>query len=146
MKKKKSIIALTAVALCSMLIFAGCKRAHHHRGEFAFDYVVEVLDLTESQEKKLDSIREEILAKVELMHKEKEQMHDTLKGQIKSESIDKEVIRRLVKEHRAQMDSVIELSIDKLADFHADLTPDQRTKLVSKLEKFEKRKGRCFRK
>ena len=145
MKKKKSIAALTVVGLCSLLIFAGCKRNHHHHGAFALDYVVEVLDLTEAQEKKLDSIHEEIFAKVELMHKDKEKMHDTLKEQINSERIDKEVIRGLVKEHRAQMDSVIELAIDKLTDFHSELTPDQRAKLVAKLEKFEKKRGRCFR-
>jgi len=144
MKKKKSIVVITAVTLCSLLIFAGCMR-NHHRGAFVFDYVVEVLDLTEPQEKKLESIHEEILAKVELMHKEKEQMHDTLKSQIESESIDKEVIRGLVKEHRTQMDPVIELAIDRIADFHGDLTPAQRTKLVTKLEKFEKHRGRCFR-
>ncbi len=144
MKKKKSIAALTVVGLCSLLIFVGCKRNHHH-GAFALDYVVEVLDLTEAQEKKLDSIHEEIFAKVELMHKDKEKMHDTLKEQINSERIDKEVIRGLVKEHRAQMDSVIELAIDKLTDFHSELTPDQRAKLVAKLEKFEKKRGRCFR-
>ncbi len=71
-------------------------------------------------------------------------MHATLKAQLTSEEIDKEVIRQLVTDHRSKMDSVLELAIEKLADFHAELTPEQRTKLVAKLEKFEKHHNHSF--
>ncbi len=143
MKKKKTFIVLAVTLALSILLFTGCKK-DHSRGAFALDYVTEVLDLTAVQEEKLDSIREELLAKAELMHKDKEQMHSTLKEQLAGEAIDKEVIRQLVADHRANMDSIIELAIDRIVDFHSDLTPEQRTKLVSKLEKFEKYHGHHF--
>jgi len=36
------------------------------------------------------------------------------------------------------MDELIDLGIDRLVEFHKTLTPEQKTKLVKKLENFEK--------
>ncbi len=146
MKKKKGFIATAVLAICSLLLISGCKNRHHDRSVFALDYVSEALDLTEAQEKKLDSIREELVTEVEKLHQDKEQIHDTLKIQLTGETIDKDIIRQFVADHRLKMDSIIELAIDKLADFHLDLTPEQRTKLVAKLEKFEKYHHHPFKK
>lgn len=140
MLKKKSCFVLVAIALCTLPLMVGCKK-HHDHGAFALDYISEVLDLTEPQEEMLQSIHGEIAAELELLHKDKEQMRDVLKEQLTAENVDKEVIRQMVQEHRAGMDTVIDLAIDKLGDFHGELTPDQRTKLVAKLEKFAKHRG-----
>ena len=59
----------------------------------------------------------------------------TLKEQLAGEKIDKTVIQKLVAEHRGRMDRVIDLAIDRLVDFHGDLTAEQRNKLVAKLDK-----------
>lgn len=143
MKSKKKYIVLTVALLSSLIVFTACKH-HSDRTGFVFDYITEVLDLNDAQQQKLDSIRKEIAAKVEVMHEDKEEMHSTLKEQLLSEAVDKEIIGQLVADHRTKMDSILELAIDRLADFHADLTPEQRTKLVAKLEKFEKHHRHSF--
>ena len=106
------------------------------------DYMSEALDLNEDQQAMASSYKDEIMAKVKSMHSDKKQMHDEIKTQLTGESIDKERVKALVAEHRAGMDEVIDLVVERVADFHATLSPEQRTKLVNKLEKFEKR-HRC---
>lgn len=137
MKTKTKYIAIAVTALSSLILFTACKHQNNRTG-FIFDYVSETLDLTEIQQIKLESIRAEIMALVDIMHEDKDDVHIVLKEQLTSETVDKDVIRQLVADHRSKMDSILELAIVRLADFHSDLTPEQRTKLVTKLEKFEK--------
>lgn len=134
---KKSIIAIAVAAVCSIFLFTACK-PHHQRGSFALDYVAEVLDLTEIQQKELDSIRGELEDKIKTMHGDKEMMHTALKEQLASEHVDQETIKEIIAEHRSRMDEVIDLAVERLTVFHAGLSPEQRQKLVSKLEMFEK--------
>lgn len=145
MKTKKRYIAIAVTVLSSLILFTACKH-HTNRTGFIFDYVTEALDLTETQQIKLESIRDEIMALVDIMHEDKDEVHAILKEQITSETVDKEVIRQLVADHRSKMDSILELAIVRLSEFHSDLTPEQRTKLVEKLEKFEKHHGNHFTK
>ncbi len=143
MKKKTKntgIIVLTALALCSLFLFTGCKK-HGNRGALVLDYISEALDLTVPQEEELDAIKKEIFAEIGRIRQEKEAMHNTLKNQLTSESIDKEVIRQLIQDHRAKMDPVIALAVDRLSDFHATLSPAQREKLTEKLEDFEQHRA-----
>jgi Spy/CpxP family protein refolding chaperone len=140
MKTKKRYIAIAVTALSSLILFTACKHQTNRTG-FIFDYVTESLDLTETQQEQLESIRDEIMALVDIMHEDKDEVHAILKEQLTSEAVDKEVIRQLVADHRSKMDSILDLAIVRLADFHSDLTPEQRTKLVTKLEKFEKHHG-----
>ena len=137
MKTRKGLIALAVTFVSSLMLFTACKH-HDAKGAFALDYITETLDLTREQETNLDFIRAEIVDKVQEMHADKKEMHAILKEQLESETIDKDVVRKLVADHREKMNAVIDLAIDKLADFHETLTPEQKTKLVAKLEKFEK--------
>jgi len=124
-------------------LFVGCNHRGHDRGAaFMLDYMVEALDLNEDQQAMASSFKDEIMAKVKGMHSGKKQMHDEIKAQLAGKSIDKLRVKALVAEHRAGMDEVIDLVVDRVAEFHATLSPEQRTKLINKLEKFEKRHRR----
>ena len=138
-----TIVSLIAVMGLGSALFVGCNHRGHGRGAaFMLDYMSEALDLNEDQQAMASSYKDEIMAKVKSMHSEKKQMHDEIKTQLAGESIDKLRVKALVAEHRAGMDEVIDLVVDKVAEFHATLSPEQRTKLIAKLEKFEKRHGR----
>lgn len=143
MKSKKGIFTTTLLTLFSLLIFSGCK-GHRPREAFVLDYISEALDLTKEQEQAMESIKEEFLTEMETMQGDREQMYAELKTQLLGESIDKTLLRHLLMEHRKKTDTLVELAIERLSDFHADLTPQQRDKLVAKLEKFEKHHGRHF--
>ena len=140
MIKPLTIIALIAVMGVGSALFVGCNHRGHDRGTaFMLDYMSEALDLNEDQQAMASSYKDEIMAKVKSMHSEKKQMHDEIKTQLAGESIDKQRVKALVAEHRAGMDEVIELVVDKVVEFHTTLSLEQRTKLIAKLEKFEKR-------
>ena len=105
------------------------------------DYVSETLDLNESQKEHLDQIKDELLEKGMQMRADKAAMHSELVSQLRREEIDQESLKAMVTEHRVKLEEMIDLAIVKLAEFHKTLTPEQREKLVAKLESIKKWHG-----
>ena len=139
MVRKVLNFSLIIFLVLGIAAFSGCRRhGGHHRAEFMIDYVAETLDLTESQEEHLNQIKDEVLDKGRQMHANREAMHSELIEQLKKEEIDQESLRKLVAVKRAQMDEMIDLMIVRLTEFHRTLTPEQKNKLVAKLESFKK--------
>jgi len=135
MTKKAIFIPLAVLIAVGLLTFAGCKRHGHHKGaEFMVDYVSEVLDLTDAQRTDLDQIKEEFMAKAEQMHADKGAMKADILAQLEKEEMDAGELQRIAALHRARMDEFIDLGIHRLVEFHKTLTPEQKAKLVQKLE------------
>ena len=142
MLRKGLYIALMISQVLGIGFFSGCRPHGHHRGvEFAVDYVTEVLDLTEAQEEQLNQIKDELMAKREQMHAKKAEHHDEIVALLLSEEIDQKKVNAIITEHRAQMDEMIDLMVERFVEFHGTLTPEQKTKLVKKLEGFHKWHG-----
>ena len=138
-----TLIALVAVMGLGSALFVGCHHRGHDRGAaFMMDYMAEALDLNEDQQAMANAYKDEIMAKVKGMHSEKQRMHDEIKAQLAGEAIDRVRVKALIAEHRDGMDEVVDMIVNRVADLHATLSPDQRTKLVNKLEKFEKKHRR----
>ena len=136
-----SIIALSL----SLLFFTGCRHRGHHGGaEFMIDYMSEALDLNESQQAQLDEIKEEMFTKVKEIKAKKRAQHDEFMALITAEQIDAGQLKTLVAEHRAQMDEVVDMAVDRVVAFHSTLTPEQKEKLAAKIEKFHRYHRRGF--
>ena len=143
MIKKGLYILLIGFLVSSLGFFSGCRRhGHAHKAEFMVDYITETLDLTESQQGQLNQIKDELMEKARQMHTNKESMHEELVIQLRSEEIDKVLVKAKIAEHRAQMDDIVDLLVERLADFHKTLTPEQKDKLVAKIESFKKWHGK----
>ena len=139
MLKKGLYILLIGMLISGVALFSGCRRhSHGHKAEFMVDYISETLDLNESQQVQLDQIKDELMAKAQLMHADKESMHAELVAQLRSEEIDQMRVKAVIAEHRAQMDEIVDLIVVRLAEFHKTLTPEQKEKLISKIETFKK--------
>ena len=140
MLKKGLTIALIGVFISGALIFTGC-RSHSHEGkaEFIIDYIAETLDLTDEQRVQLDGIKDEFIAKAKEMHDQKEVMHDAFMAELRKEEIDQQRLKELISQKRAQMDEMIDLAVVRLAEFHKTLSPEQREKLVAKVEYFHEK-------
>ena len=139
MVRRGLYVAMIVFLVLGVATFSGCRRhGGHHRAEFMVDYVSETLDLTEAQEAQLNQIKDELFDKGRQMHANREEMHNEIIEQLKSEEINKERLRKLVADKRAQMDELIDLLIVRLAEFHQTLSPEQKDKLVAKLESFKK--------
>jgi Spy/CpxP family protein refolding chaperone len=145
MVKKGLYLSLIAFMLVGIAGFTGCRRhSPGHKAEFMVDYISETLDLNENQKEHLDQIKDELLDKGIQMHADKAAMHSELVTQLRSEEINQERLKAMVTEHRVKMEEMIDLAIVKLAEFHKTLTPEQREKLVTKLESFKKWHGHGF--
>jgi len=139
MVKKGLYILLIGMLISGVALFSGCRRhSHGHKAEFMVDYISETLDLNESQQAQLDQIKDELMAKAQQMHADKESMHAELVAQLRSEEIDQVRVKAVIAEHRAQMDEIVDLIVVRLAEFHKTLTPEQKEKLISKIETFKK--------
>ena len=142
MVKKGLYLSFIALLLVSVAGFAGCRRhSPYQKAEFMVDYVSETLDLNEGQKAHLDQIKEELLERGIQMHADKAAMHTELVAQLRSEEIDQDRLKAMVAKKRVKMEEMIDLGIAKLAEFHKTLTPEQREKLVAKLESFKKWHG-----
>jgi Spy/CpxP family protein refolding chaperone len=60
-------------------------------------------------------------------------------AELRKEEIDQQRLKDLISQKRAQMDEIIDLAVVRLAAFHSTLSPEQREKLVAKLEYFRKK-------
>ena len=139
MLKKGLYSAMMLSLILGVGFFSGCRNHHHGRGaEFAVDYVTEVLDLTEAQQTHLNEIKEEFMVKRDQMRANKAKHYDEIITLLGSEEIDQDRVRVLIAEHRAQMDEMIDLAVVRLSEFHRTLTPEQKAKLVKKVEDFRK--------
>jgi protein CpxP len=142
MVKKGLYLSIIVVLLLSVAGLAGCRRhSPGQKAEFMMDYVSETLDLDESQQTHLDQIKDELLEKGMQMRADKAAMHGELVAQLRSEAIDPDRLKAMVTEHRVKLEALIDLGIIRLAEFHKTLTPEQREKLVAKLENFKKWHG-----
>ena len=139
MVKKGLYILLIGMLISGIALLSGCRRhSHGHKAEFMVDYISETLDLNESQQVQLDQIKDELMAKVGPMHADKESLHEELVAQLRREEIDQVRVKAVIAEHRAQMDEIADLVVVRLAEFHKTLTPEQKEKLIAKIETFKK--------
>ena len=137
MVKKGIIISSFCVFISAALIFTGC-RAHSPNGkaEFMVDYIAETLDLNDQQRAQLEDIKVEFLAKAGEMHAQREAMRTELMAELRKEEIDQQRLKALIAQKREQMAELMDLAVVRLAEFHRTLTPEQKEKLVAKLEWF----------
>jgi Spy/CpxP family protein refolding chaperone len=140
MVKKGITITLICAFISAALIFSGCRgHSPHGKAEFMVDYIAETLDLNDQQKAQLDDIKEEFLAKAIEMHAKREAMHAELMAELRKAEIDQERMKALISQKHEQMAEMMDLAVVRLAEFHRTLTPDQKEKLVAKLEWFHEK-------
>lgn len=138
-------IVLITLLIGGVAGFAGCRRhSHAQKAEFMVDYVTETLDLTESQQTQLNQIKDELMQKALQLHADRASMHEELVTQLRGEAIDQTRVKAMIAAHRARMDEIIDLIVERLAEFHRTLTAEQKEKLVAKIETFKKWHGKSW--
>ena len=73
------------------------------------------------------------------MHAQKEAMHAEFMAELRKEEISQENLKGLIAQKRTQMDEMIDLALSRLVEFHKTLSPEQREKLVAKIEYFHEK-------
>lgn len=138
---RKSLV-LATVGLIAIAGLAGCRRGAHlirnpeKRVEWIVNHISKELDLNDAQKAKLKIMAQDIKAKHKAMRAENAQNFDQFTAQIRKDKLDMNVINSLIDKKHETMQQIRPFALEKLTEFHAMLTPEQRNKLADKMEKF----------
>ncbi len=151
MKKKRILIGVSVfitlaviLAACGHSRFAGYHGATpEKRVEWVKKHISDELNLDAAQNEKLDAIAADLMDRRKKMAPEREKGRLELAELVRSETLSRTDLERLVDKKRAHIEEVIDVVMDHAVEFHQMLTPEQRTLLAEKIEKHEK--GRCWR-
>jgi Spy/CpxP family protein refolding chaperone len=133
MKSKKLIIIL--LATMTALILSSCYRTPEQRAEHMVKHLAAELKLDDSQTAKLEKIKDEFLAKRPGMIKMREETVKEANDLMRSAEIDKARLNALAEKNQTQVNDMIQFVFAKFTEIHDMLTPEQREKLVSMIEK-----------
>jgi periplasmic protein CpxP/Spy len=101
------------------------------------------LDLNDKQKVELERIKKEIIEKKKsLREKSPNESREQLIGMIRTEKMDLAKAKATMDISYANRKEMGDFMIEKLVEFHAILTPEQRTKFADKMESFSKKMKR----
>ena len=137
--------AAIAITVSALLLVSGCR---HYSPEKRVDWMLKRfcrdLKLTETQKQQLDRFKTELIIKAREVWVGHVNTMDEVGIQLRSDEFDREHIQDIIAGKTAKREELMSLFITRLAEFHSTLTPEQRTKLVKKLDKMKKwRKRHC---
>ena len=143
MGKSKIIIGVTVAALATTLLgFAGCNRyrSPEERITHKMEHIGHHLDLTEQQQGKLDEIKDEILRARSAIHNDHQALFNEVIAQVGSDQLDETATLGLLDRHHALIKQEAPQVIAKVSEFHATLTPEQKSKAVEHLVWFKEKR------
>jgi Spy/CpxP family protein refolding chaperone len=138
-KKSKILIPIAVLSIVGGMALHGC-RSHRHCGspeknaERIVKKISRELDLNDQQKQKLDNIKDDILVKRNEFKGTREQIFNQILNQVESNKVDQEALKNMLESNEAKMKDMHGFLIEKFAEFHSILTPDQRTKLADKMK------------
>jgi hypothetical protein len=139
MVRRKFMAACMALMLSGTMLFTGCRHpSAGHRAERMVSYLTGELDLDNHQQEVLQRLAAEWKKKHEDMRKARREGIEEILEQFKEDSFSRDVILGRAEAMKPRMEESIEMFADGIAEFHSVLRPDQRSKLVAKLEDFKK--------
>ena len=143
---KKTIYSLIILAIISSLLLVSACRHYspEKRTQWMMKKLTKDLNLNDSQKEQLDVFKTEIVMKGRELRVAYKNTMEEMGLQLRSDEFDKEKVEDAILKIKGPQDEFISLFIEKLADFHSSLTPEQRTTLAKKLDKMKKYgKRRC---
>jgi Spy/CpxP family protein refolding chaperone len=132
---KHGLVTLAVLMALSALVVAGCSRTPEQRAEHFVKHMASELKLNDTQRAQLEKIKDEFLARRPKMEKLREESVKEANELMLSAEIDKSKLDALVRKNTAQLDDFVHFIFAKFAEIHDLLTPEQRVRLVSLIEK-----------
>lgn len=134
-------ILIAAVAVSGVLLFScGPRRffcaTPEKRAEMIVKKMTSDLKLTKEQEEKVRKIKDEILARTKDLRDRRETVRGEFLAMVKSDRLDRNRVTAFVARREESFRNLRPFIIDKMVEFHGILTPEQRSALAAKIEKF----------
>lgn len=144
---KKRILILSTVGLIVLgTAFAvGASKNHsgwcgsHDGGQGKIDRIAQKLDLNGTQKDKLQAVQESFLQVRQAMTQARGQTFDQVLDLISSETLDQDQVQSIVKRHQSIVEEFTPKVTTKIADFHAILSPEQKSRAAEFLQKWKER-------
>lgn len=138
-------IVLVLVLISGLGFLSGCRhRSPEQRAEWITAKIASKLELSDVQKTELNSFKDELLKKRKELHQSRMTIHEELINQLGLEKIDQENLKEVIRKEEARLDETISLFVERLAAFHASLTPKQREKLIELVKECERHKGKYY--
>ena len=139
-------ILTTALAALLTLALAGCIHPRppsaQERADRVVKHIVSALDLDADQQRQLQRIEQEFLAKGAELGSHRDETCDELITMLQSDTINPERFKIVVAEHEARAQQLIVFLGQKFREFHDLLTPEQRAKAAKMIAEFRDRHHR----
>jgi uncharacterized membrane protein len=139
MKMFKGFAVLALLAA----VFTGCHNGHRgdnkaRKMDYAVHFVAGELDFTKEQKDVLKAMKDEVVVKMKEMETEREADKDLLVSQIRSNEVNEQTINAWFDRHQERMERMKPFITEKILEFNALLTDDQRIKLADFIEERHK--------
>jgi len=118
------------------VMFHGNPKLREKMGKAMIDHLSEELDLTRDQKTKVEQIHTEIKAKHDEMCERKQSVMSEFLNEMKKDSLYQQKLAAMMDEKYQHFESLKPFILEKITEFHAILTSEQRAKLATKLEEF----------
>jgi protein CpxP len=137
-RKMLAIVAGVAVVIGLLSWGAYAHWGHRHN---RVDWIAKRLNLDEQQKTKLEAVHEAMQQAREEVKKERAELFDEIVAQVKSDQLDQAKVLQMFEQRQAAMRQVAPQVIARIAELHATLTPEQKTKIVEHLERMKERRS-----
>jgi Spy/CpxP family protein refolding chaperone len=137
MLKKRTIIGILFLAVATTIL-SGCYRTPEQKAEHMVSRLATELKLNDVQKAQMEKIKDEFLARRPAEIRQREESIKEANALMRSEVIDKTRLDALVAKNEAEVDDMLRFVSAKFTEIHDMLTPEQREKLVSLIEKHMK--------
>ena len=159
MKKRILILSTVGLVVLGTTFSVGASKSHfgwcgaheggfmsthwgkHYDGQRKIDRIAEKLDLQETQIAKLQEVQKALQEARQAMSQARGQTFDEVLDLIASDTLDQSRVQGIVRRHQAIVQDFTPGVTAKIADFHAVLTPEQKSKADEFLQKWKTRFG-----
>lgn len=135
--KKRTLMVV--MVLAATLGLSGCFNGKPHpKGEMMFEYIAWKLDLSDQQQNLLDEVRQELKKIHQQEAEQRAKDKESVVALINAETLDTDAAMTLLQNKQQTMSRHAPAVLEKVAAFHATLTPEQKEIIIKKLNKMER--------
>jgi periplasmic protein CpxP/Spy len=139
-KFRRTLVILAAIASIAVISCRGWKhKSPEERAEWVTKKITKELELNEAQKQTLHTIKSDLLAKLEAQKSERDAQLQQFTALLRQDTIDKTKLNDLKKRHQQMRDKAEDIFLEKIAEFHKVLTPEQRNKSADLVQKYMSR-------
>ena len=111
----------------------------HGDGQHRMDIIAEILDLDDVQKEKLQGVHSAMKEARQAFADVRLQTIDEVLDLVTSDTLDQDQVQQIVKRHQALFDTFAPQVTAKIAEFHAVLSPSQKSKAAEFIQKWKSR-------